>query len=186
MARKQTNHLAVVAPDAKAAPARPESVSQAACPVLVVRGESRSTGPVVVGLDGSAQSTRALDFALQEASLRGAALVALHAWTGHDSTELDLAVQHEPWSGDAQERRVLAEALAGADGRYLDVPIRRQVLRGNAGSLLSEWSHTAQLVVVGSRGHGGPTGLVLGSVSRHLIFHADCPTTVVRARLPVH
>ena len=159
-------------------------VSHAVCPVLIVRGEARSTGPVVVGVDGSAESARALDFAIEEASLRGTALVALHAWTGSDWTELDrdLETAHEYWAGDAQERRVLAEALAGAGDRYPDVPVRRQVVRGNAGSLLSEWSHTAQLVVVGDRGHGGLAGLLLGSVSQHLIFHADCPTTVVRAR----
>jgi nucleotide-binding universal stress UspA family protein len=162
--------------------------SQAVCPVLVVRGEPRSTGPVVVGVDGSAESMRAIDFAMEEASLRGAALVALHAWIGSDWTELDrnLAAKREFLSGDAQERRVLAEALAGAGDRYPDVPIRRQVLRGDAGPLLSEWSHTAQLVVVGDRGHGGLVGLVLGSVSQHLIFHAACPTAVVRARPPAH
>jgi len=160
----------------------------AACPVLVVRGEPRSSGPVVVGVDGSVEPSRALDFALEEASLRGTALVALHAWSGSDSTELDrtLATTHEFWSGDAQERRVLAEALAGAGQRFPDVPVRRQVVRGNAGLLLREWSHTAQLVVVGDRSHGGLTGLVLGSVSQHLIFHAHCPTAVVRTDPPVH
>jgi len=158
-------------------------VSHAVCPVLIVRGEARSTGPVVVGVDGSAESTRALDFAIEEASLRDTALVALHAWTGSDWTELDrdLATAHEYWAGDAQERRVLAEALAGAGDRYPDVPVRRQVVRGSAGSLLSEWSHTAQLVVVGDRGFGGLAGLLFGSVSQHLRFHAECPTTVVRA-----
>ncbi|MEU7905735.1 universal stress protein [Actinoplanes sp. NPDC049118] len=165
-----------------------ELASHAACPVLIVHGEPRTTGPVVVGVDGSAQSTGVLDFALQEASLRGSPLVALHAWTGHDSTELDLdlAAKRECRSGDARERRVLAEALSGAGGRYPDVPIRRQVLRGGAGPLLGEWSHTAQLVVVGDRCHGGLTGLALGSVSQHLIFHAACPTVVVRARPPAY
>jgi nucleotide-binding universal stress UspA family protein len=165
-----------------------ELASHAACPVLVVRGEPRSAGPVVVGVDGSAQSVRALDFALEAASLRGAALVALHAWTGSDSTELDrdVAAKREPWSGDAQERRVLAETLAGAGDRYPDVPLRRQVVRGDAGSLLTEWSRTAQLIVVGDRGCGALTRLVLGSVSQHLVFHADCPTAVVRAHTPAH
>ncbi|MEU8233292.1 universal stress protein [Actinoplanes sp. NPDC048967] len=164
-----------------------ELTSQAPCPLLVVRGEPRPTGAVVVGVDGSAQSMRALDFALEEASLRGTPLVALHAWAGTDSTELDrdVAAKREQWSGAAQEQRVLAETLAGAGDRYPDVLLRRQVVRGNAGSLLTDWSHTAQLVVVGDRGRGGLARLVLGSVSRHLIFHADCPTAVVRGTDPI-
>ncbi|UQU61781.1 universal stress protein [Couchioplanes caeruleus] len=161
--------------------------SHAACPVLVVRGEPRRTGPVVVGIDGSPHSAPALAAALQEASLRGAALVALHAWNGNDWTELNgrLPMTYEFWSGDAQEERVLAEALAGAGERYPDVPVRRQVVRGDPGSLLSEWSRCAQLVVVGDHRHGAVPGLVLGSVSRHLMFHAECPTAVVRGRSPV-
>jgi nucleotide-binding universal stress UspA family protein len=158
--------------------------SHAGCPVVVVRGEPHPNGPVVVGVDGAGDSADALDFALEEASLRGTSLVALHAWGGGDWTELNsgLPMTYEFWSGETQEERVLAEALAGAAARYPDVPIRRQVARGHAGSLLTDWSHLAQLVVVGDRGHSGLTGLMLGSVSRHLIFHADCPTTIVRAR----
>jgi nucleotide-binding universal stress UspA family protein len=157
--------------------------AHALCPVLVVRGEPRHTGPVVVGVDGTAESMRAIDFALQEASLRGVPLVAMHAWNGTDRTELDRGRTTSPpcWGGDDQERRVLAEALAGTGDRYPDVPVRRQVLRGDAGSLLSEWSQSAQLVVVGDRGRAGLTALVLSSVSQHLIFHAECPTAVVRA-----
>jgi nucleotide-binding universal stress UspA family protein len=98
----------------------------------------------------------------------------------------NLAGKREFWSGEAREQRVLAEALAGAGDRYPDVPLRRQVVRGHARSLLSEWSHMARLVVVGDRGRGGLAGLALGSVSQHLIFHAACPTTIVRARPPAH
>ena len=75
---------------------------------------------------------------------------------------------------------MLAEALAGICDRYPDVPVRRYVARGSARRLLADWSHTAQLLVVGNRGHGGFAGLLLGSVSQHLIYRADCPTVVVR------
>lgn len=158
--------------------------SHADCPVVVVRGQPRTSGPVVVGVDGAGDSVGALDFALEEASLRGTSLVALHAWGGGDWTELNsgLPMTYEFWSGETQEERVLAEAMAGATTRYPDVPVRRQVVRGHAGSLLTDWSQHAQLVVVGDRGHTGLTGLMLGSVSQHLIFHAGCPTTIVRAR----
>jgi len=140
-----------------------------------------------VGVDGAGDSAGALDFALEEASLRGTSLVALHAWNGKDRTELTSRppLRYGFWSGEAQEQRVLAEALAGAADRYPEVPVRRHVVRGEAGSLLTHCSYLAQLVVVGDRGHSGLTGLLLGSVSQHLIFHADCPTTVVRAGSPV-
>jgi len=158
--------------------------SHSSCPVLVVRGDPRSTGPVVVGVDGSPRSADALDIALEEAALRGTALVALHAWTGNDRTELDTGppTARGTRSAEEQEARVLAEALAGATDRYPDVPVRRQVVRGHAGALLSECSHLAQLVVVGDHGAGGRTDHPLGSVGRHLIFQAECPTMVVRSR----
>lgn len=160
--------------------------SHADCPVLVVRGEPRTTGPVVVGVDGAGDSAGAIDVALEEASLRETSLVALHAWCGTDGTELTSSIPMRSGfrSGEAQEERVLAEALAGAADRYPEVPVRRQVVRGDAGPLLADWSHLAQLVVVGERCHSGLPGLMLGSVSQHLIFHADCPTTVVRAVPP--
>jgi nucleotide-binding universal stress UspA family protein len=84
------------------------------------------------------------------------------------------------WSGQEDEQRVLAEALAGVADRYPDVAIRRSVIRGSARVLLTERSRTAQLVVVGDRGSGGFAGLALGSVSQHLIYHAGCPAAVVR------
>jgi nucleotide-binding universal stress UspA family protein len=162
-----------------------QAATHGACPVLVVRGGIRPAGPVVVGVDGSRTSALALDFAVEEAALRGAELIALHAWTGGSSTELNdaLPMSYENWSGEGQEQRVLAEALAGIGERYPDVPIRREVVNGSARRLLTDRSRTAQLVVVGDRGHGGFTGLLLGSVSQHLVYHAACPTVVVRQSL---
>ena len=137
---------------------------------------------MVVGIDGSGNSALALDFAVEEASLRGAELVALHAWNADHLTELNdtMPMSFEAWSGDQEERRVLAEALAGVCDRYPDVPVRRYVTRGSARRLLADWSRSAQLLVVGNRGHGGFAGLLLGSVSQHMIYKADCPTVVVR------
>ncbi|RSM49344.1 universal stress protein UspA [Actinoplanes sp. ATCC 53533] len=157
-----------------------QTATHGACPVLVVRGERRSAGPIVVGVDGSAASVRALDFAVEEAALRGTELLALHVWTSSSSTELNdtLPISAEAWSGDQEENRVLAEALAGIAQRHPDVPIRREVVRGSARRLLVERSRTAQLVVVGKR--ASVARLLLGSVSQHLIHHAACPTAVVR------
>lgn len=161
-----------------------QTATHGACPVLVVRGDRHGVGPIVVGVDGSAASTQALDFAVEEAVLRGAELVALHVWTGSSTTELNetLPMSYEAWSGDQEEQRVLAEALAGIAQRHPDVPIRREVVHGSARRRLTERSHTAQLVVVG-RGRGGVARLLLGSVSQHLIHHADCPVAVVRPAL---
>jgi nucleotide-binding universal stress UspA family protein len=153
-----------------------------ACPVMVLHGDRRDAGPVVVGVDGSAVSTRALEFAAEEASLRGADLLALHLWTGDADTELNDTLPRgtAAWPADEEAARVLAEALAGIAPRHPDLTIHREVVRGSARSLLVERSRGAQLVVVGSRGHGGVAGVLLGSVSRHLIHHAACPVVVVR------
>jgi len=161
-----------------------QTATHGACPVLVVRGDRHGVGPIVVGVDGSAASMRALDFAVEEAALRGAELVALHVWTGSSMTELNdtLPMSYEAWSGGQEEQRVLAEALAGIAQRYPDVPIRREVVRGSARHLLTERSRMARLLVVGDRG-GGVARLLLGSVSQHLIHHADCPVAVVRPAL---
>ncbi|MFI7546834.1 universal stress protein [Actinoplanes sp. NPDC049599] len=152
------------------------------CPVLVLHGDRHGTGPVVVGVDGSAVSMRALEFAAEEAALRDADLLALHAWTGDAATELNdtLPASSATGSDAGEEARVLAECLAGIAPRYPDLTIHREVVRGSARRLLVERSATAQLVVVGSRGHGGVTGALLGSVSLHLIHHAACPIVVVR------
>ncbi|MCU7729451.1 universal stress protein [Actinoplanes sp. KI2] len=161
------------------------TTTHAHCPVIVVRGDSRLDGPVVAGVDGSATSALALDFAAEEAALRGTDLVTVHAWGGGDSTDLnaDLPMTYEFWSGEEEEKRVLAEAVAGLAERHPDLRIRQQARRGSARRMLTGWSRTAQLVVVGNRGHGGFTGLLLGSVSQYLIHHAGCPVAVVRPGL---
>jgi nucleotide-binding universal stress UspA family protein len=139
------------------------------CPVLVIRGTRRTAGPVVVGVDGSAVSQQAVAFAAEEAAVRGVDLVALHAWNGNHAT-----------GGEQAEKRVLAEALAGIGEQYPDLCVLRVVREGSARRVLADWSGTAQLVVVGNRGHGGFTGLLLGSVGLHLVDHAGCPVAVVR------
>jgi len=158
------------------------TTTHAHCPVIVARGEPRPDGPVVVGVDGSAISALALGFAADEAALRGIDLVAVHAWNGGDGTELnaDLPMTYEFWSGEEEEKRVLAEAVAGIGQRHPDLRVRQQARRGSARRMLAGWSRTAQLVVVGNRGHGGFAGLLLGSVSQYLIHHAGCPVAVVR------
>ncbi len=75
---------------------------------------------------------------------------------------------------------MLAEALGGLGEKYPDVTVHRELVRGRVRHSLIEASADAGLVVVGARGHGGFTGLLLGSVSQALLHHAHCPVAVVR------
>jgi len=154
--------------------------ARGACPVVIVRGETRNTdGPVVVGTDGSPVSEAALGFAFDAAAVRGAELVALHAWS---PTAVDKAL--EPmmdWDAVADEEdAVLAERLSGWGQKYPQITVRRSVVRDGAARALVDASRGAQLVVVGSRGRGNAAGLLLGSVSHGVLHAAHCPVAVVR------
>ncbi|WP_181773175.1 universal stress protein [Amycolatopsis pittospori] len=164
-------------------------VSHAHCPVVVIRGRKGTAnhpqeGPVVVGVDGSPLSERAVEIAFEEASWRDTGLVAVHAWrdvTYDDAFGMSrLVVQWE--SIEDEEKRLLAQRLAGWSEKYPDVEVQRVLVRDRPRHTLLEWSAKAQLVVVGSRGHGGFTGQLLGSTSQALAHHAECPVMVVRAK----
>jgi nucleotide-binding universal stress UspA family protein len=156
--------------------------AHATCPVLVVRGAARAGDPVVVGVDGSPTSTDAIRFAADEAAWRQVPLLAVHSWTAPVSTGPGdmLPLVYDVKRVEAEEQRVLAESVAGLAGTHPDVRLEQRLVPGGAAGVLTELSGQAQLMVVGSRGHGGFTGLLLGSVSRALIYHADCPVAVVR------
>ncbi|GAA3507645.1 nucleotide-binding universal stress UspA family protein [Streptosporangium album] len=153
------------------------------CPVAVIRHPPAPPyGEVVVGVDGSPAGAHALGFAFAEASLRGAGLRAVHAW--HPPViggwgPSALAVAEEAAEG---ERRLLAEALAGWGERYPDVKVTEQVECGHPVDVLKNASAQADLLVVGSRGRGDLTGLLLGSVSHSLLHQAACPLVVSPVR----
>jgi nucleotide-binding universal stress UspA family protein len=156
------------------------------CPVVVVRGsrpdvEPSTDGPVVVGVDGSRTSEAAIPFAFEAAASRDAPLVAVHTW-------MDLAVEgawgmpmdEAGWeSVKAEELELLGERLAECTKAYPGVSVQRVVTRDRPAHTLLDHAKTAQLVVVGSRGRGGFRGLLLGSTSQALIYHATCPVAVV-------
>ncbi|WP_405096021.1 universal stress protein [Micromonospora sp. NBC_01412] len=158
--------------------------ARAACPVLVVRGESRADGPVVVGVDGSELSTEAVGFAFDEAARRGVPLVAVHTWLYPaplgPGDILPLVYDLEALA--AEEERALAESVAGFAAQYPDVPVQQRLTRGSPAGVLVEESKTAQLVVVGARGRGALAGLLLGSVSHAVLQHAHSPVAILHHR----
>jgi nucleotide-binding universal stress UspA family protein len=165
--------------------------AHAHCPVMVVRGRPDPAGPVLVAVDGSPQGQPAIAFAFTEAALRGTDLIALHAWStwlDHGEHPLGHPVDLVELVGDVdrlrqEEEQVLAEALSGHRDQHPGVTVRPRLVRGRTRPALIEASTDAQLMVVGARGHGGFTGLLLGSVSRAALHHAHCPVTVVRSEL---
>ncbi|CCK32498.1 UspA domain-containing protein [Streptomyces davaonensis JCM 4913] len=155
------------------------------CPVLIVRGRPEPAGPVLLAVDGSPRSEAAVEFAFAHASLHGTGLLALHAWNTrtervYDSPGDPPFVTYDEDRLHDEEERVLAEALGGLGEKYPDVEVERRLVRGRIRHTLIEATAEAGLVVVGARGRGGFTGLLLGSVSQAVLHHAECPVAVVR------
>lgn len=148
-------------------------------------------GTIVVGVDGSAASLEALRWAADEARLRGARLVALHAWVFVPAAPIgdpgmiaipagDLAGQLEAETEAA--RAELADSIAGVLGPEPDVEVEARLAENDAAEALVAESESADLVVVGSHGRSGLRAAILGSVSRHVVDHAHCPVVVVRSQ----
>ncbi|GAB7142709.1 universal stress protein [Mycobacterium riyadhense] len=154
-------------------------VHSARCPVAVIRDEASwmprsNRAPVLVGIDCSPASELALAVAFDEASRRGVELTVLHAWS-------DIAAYQLPWlDWKSEAERSLAEFLAGWQERYPDVKVQRVVVLDHPGRALTEESESAQLVVVGSHGRGGLTGMLLGSVSNTVVHSVRTPVIVAR------
>ncbi|WP_371583045.1 universal stress protein [Streptomyces sp. NBC_01314] len=151
-------------------------IAHSPCPVVVVPEPEHITQQppfFVVGVDGSPRSAAAVDFAFEEAALRGALLRALYVWhpPRHGHLDEDVAVQ--------ECRRLLSETVAGRTAAYPDVELRHEVVRGHPVRVLAEASEHSLGLVVGTRGHGGFTGMLLGSVSQGVLHHARCPVIVV-------
>lgn len=145
--------------------------------------------PIVVGVDGSDASREALRWAAEEAKLRSAPLVAVHAWSFvppqpiGDPGMLAVPAGDLPGQLEAERRAaegVLEEALADALAAASGIEVERKLLEGDAAEALVAESESAQLVVVGSHGRSGLRAALLGSVSRHVTSHAACPVVVVK------
>ena len=157
-------------------------VHHAKCPVAIIHDEDPlmphpSMAPVVVGVDGSPVSERAVEIAFEEASFRGVDLVAVHAWSDTGVFEFP-GVDWSALQSGAEE--ILSERLAGWQERYPDVLVRRVVVADRPAHQLLEQALSAHLLVVGSHGRGGFAGMVLGSVSTAVINAARMPVLVAR------
>jgi nucleotide-binding universal stress UspA family protein len=138
---------------------------------------------VVVGVDGSEGSRRALRYAAEEAEAHGAGLTALLAYSvpvppvtvGLGAPPLRSA---DTSRDDAED--LLAATVRETLGEEPAVKVGTEVVEGSAAAALIDASQGCDLLVVGTRGHGGFAGMLLGSVSQHLAAHAGCTVAVVR------
>ena len=141
-------------------------------------------GRIVVGVDGSTGSEDALRWALDEARLRHASLDVVHAWSfpGVGVTHFGSAVLPVIAPEDLQKAagEAARESVGRAVGDETSVPVMTVVERGHPTEVLLNASKGADLLVLGSRGHGGFTGMLLGSVSTHVVHHATCPVVIVK------
>lgn len=140
---------------------------------------------IVVGVDGSDISRNALNWAYEEAAHHGASLTVVTAWHPPALPMTPPYGNLPPEDYGDQPRKEALELLERFTSELVPkdpgVDVRTSVEEGkNPSRVLIERSKEADLLVVGSRGHGGFAGMLLGSVSQHLVAHAECPVVVVR------
>ncbi|MEV6113128.1 universal stress protein [Streptomyces sp. NPDC052109] len=151
-------------------------MARAHCPVVVVPETEQVTeenAHYVVGVDGSAHAATAVDLAFEEAALRGAGLRAVYVWQPGPLRIFD------EYGAQQEGRRLLSETVAGRHARHPDVGLRQELVVGHPVQALTDASAGSLGLVVGTRGHGGFTGMLLGSVSQGVLHHARCPVIVV-------
>ncbi|MGW3043985.1 universal stress protein [Kitasatospora sp. NPDC001159] len=134
---------------------------------------------IVVGVDGSPSSIDALRWAVDQARARGAVVEAVTAWQYPVATGWTVPITADEDLADIAHK-VLDDAIAEATDAERPGEIQARVVEGGAVPCLLDAAHGADLLVVGSRGHGGFTGALLGSVSQHCVQHAKCPVVIVR------
>lgn len=157
--------------------------THAKCPTIIVRTLETPHRRVAVAVDGSETGVRALEFAFDEASRRGWELRVIHAW---DVNVIGFDVEDSTYPPGGiiddvkeAETRMSAELMAGRGAQYPDVTVEVKVARGHADKVVLDSCEDVDLLVVGSRGHGGFTSLMLGSVSHKVMHRAKCSVAVV-------
>jgi nucleotide-binding universal stress UspA family protein len=135
---------------------------------------------IVVGVDGSAGSNQAVVFAAREAGAHGATLRLVSAWEIPPSVLSSGGVGPDLYQAfETEARGIVQEAAARASELEPAVPFEERIIEGHAGNVLVKEAESADLVVLGRRGHGGLSELLLGSVSHQVADHARCPVVIV-------
>jgi len=151
--------------------------------------QEQAEGPrIVAGVDGSPSSASALRWAVGQAGLTGASVDAVIAWHYPASAASGgygmMVGSAGPEDFREIAQKVVADAVSDAPGSAGRVRVHARVTEGNAAQVLLEAAEGAELLVVGSRGHGGFAEALLGSVSQHCVQHASCPVVVIRGQDP--
>ena len=148
----------------------------------MTEGSAAGAGRVVVGVDGSPPSQQALRWGAHLAAAFGAGLDAVTSW------DFPAAAGWGPvpsgWDPSQDMRKVLDDTIQQVFGDQPPAGLRRQVTEGGAAQVLLDASQGAIMLIVGSRGHGGFAGLLLGSVSANVAEHATCPVLVIHGDQP--
>jgi nucleotide-binding universal stress UspA family protein len=143
---------------------------------------------IVVGVDGSSGSDRAVDWALTEARVHGDRVMLVHSWEFPSFGVTNFAGDPLPVFGHDDIERLASEvldaAVSGAKAKAPEVEVSGHLVEGHPGSALIDASAGARLLVVGSRGLGGFKGMVMGSVSSSCVHHARCPVVVIPPAQP--
>jgi len=161
--------------------------AHASCPVVAVPNPPDNDQPrhgIVVGVDGSELSEAAIGYAFEAASEAADKLTAVHAW--HDPTRNGngmMAIMYDLADLLQEEHLALAESLAGWQAKFPDVEVEKKVMLGHPVPALLEQAANARLLVVGCRGRGALSSLVLGSVSHGVLHRAIGPVAVVHRGL---
>lgn len=142
---------------------------------MAPRGNRR----IVAGVDGSVSSRHALDWAVEQAERVGATLEVITAWEWPTIYGWPLPFP-EGWDPSADARKVLDEVVGPVVRAHPDMVVKTQTVEGHPAPILVAASEGADLLVVGSRGHGEFAGMLLGSVSEHCVTNARCPVVVLR------
>jgi nucleotide-binding universal stress UspA family protein len=143
----------------------------------MIAGPGTGAGRIVVGVDGSPSSEQALRWGASLAAMMGARLEAVTAWDF--PAGYGFASMPPDWDPAEDMRKVLDETVRAVFGDRPPAALQPQVCEGGAAKVLLEASQGAMMLVVGSRGHGGFAGLLLGSVSANVAEHALCPVLVI-------
>jgi nucleotide-binding universal stress UspA family protein len=148
---------------------------------VMARTSTEDAAPkrIVAGIDGSDSSIRALRWAADQAQLSGSALEAIMTWEWPINYGMALPFPSD-FDPATETRKVLEGAVEEVHLHHPSLHIRSRLIEGHPAPVLVEASIGAELLVVGSRGHGEFAGMLLGSVSEHCAAHAYCPVVVIR------